>query len=424
MRMILRRFTLFVSAFVVGITLIASPEIIAAPEPDENAAIYDHVYYDETVYGFPENCDASTPVGTGVGATTKVPVNFNLGSGAAQRQVNLMKALMADYGFTAAQAAGIIGNFVVESGGADLPPNINEGGAAGPPRFSGGYGWAQWTASRQRTFIDYAVKNGYMSSRSVSATDAANYAYLKYELNTGYKNTVTDLKKQTSPENAAISWERTFERAGVPALGKRSAAARTAYNNYVASGSTGNEGGAEAPNGDNTACDSTGNGDPAIVGNYAFPLLGSKRVVKNPGMFHGGTADRGGHPYIAFDILVNPGVPVVALMSGVVTHLGEDRCPGRLISVYNKEANLVISYLHLNMDEKTHVAKGTTVAAGAKIGLVGSASNGCGTPHLHIDAAKGQTRPGCSRLNCPAANASKFVDIGPQLYQTFQKLPN
>lgn len=424
MRLIMRRLTLFLSAFVLGVTLFASPEVIAAPQTDQDAATYDYVFYDEKIYGFPENCSAGTPVGIGVGATTKVPVNFSLGTGAAQRQVSLIKALMADYGFTAAQAAGVIGNFMVESGGEDIPPNVNQGGHRGPPAFSGGYGWAQWTGSRQRTFIDYAVKNGYMSSSGVSATDAANYAYLKSELNTGYKSTVTDLKKQTSPENAALSWERTFEKAGVPALGRRSADARTAYNNYVASGTTGNEGGAEAPDPTNAACDSTGNGDPAIVGNYAFPLLGTKRVVTNPGMFHNGTADRGGHPYIAFDILANPGTQVVAFMGGVVTHIGTDRCPGRLISVYNKESNLVISYLHMNTDEKTYVAQGTTLTPGAKVGLVGPKANGCGIAHLHIDAAAGQSRPGCSRLNCPVANSSKFRDIGPQLYQTFQKLPN
>ena len=427
---IVQRFVLFLSAFVLGITLIASPEVIAAPEKDQDAAIYDYVYYDEVEYGLPENCSAGVPVGIGPGATTKVPTNFNLGSGASQRQVSLIKSLMTDYGLTAMQAAGVVGNFVIESAntseaGALLPPNINQGDSSpAPPKFSGGYGWAQWTGSRQRTFIDYAVKNGYMASSSAIATDAADYAYLKSELNSGYTSTITDLKKQTSPENAALSWERTFEKAGSPKLDQRSTAARTAYNYYVGGGNSGNEGGAEAPDPTGAACNPNGTGEPAIVGNYAFPLLGTKRVVKNPGMFHDNTADRGGHPYIAFDILANPGTQVVALMGGVVTHIGTDRCPGRLISVYNKEANLVISYLHMNTDEKTHVAQGTTVTPGAKIGLVGAASNGCGTPHLHIDAAAGQVRPGCSRLNCPVANSSKFRDIGPQLYQTFQKLPN
>jgi hypothetical protein len=88
------------------------------------------------------------PCGAASGASViggTVDKGFSLGSTDRERRVNLGKALMNDYGLTTAQAAGIVGNFMQESGGANLPPNINEGGTAGPPRFSGGYGWAQWT---------------------------------------------------------------------------------------------------------------------------------------------------------------------------------------------------------------------------------------------------------------------------------------
>lgn len=372
-------------------------------------------------------CDL-TGTGTGVGGGDVItPKGFSLGTEPLKRRVNLVKALMADFGLTAAQASGIVGNFMHESAGTStvaktLPPDVNQGTTTGaPPKFSGGYGWAQWTGSRQRTFIDYAIHLGHMASASVRANDAADYGYLQHELRTGYKSTITQLKTKTTPEDAAVSFEATFERAGVPALTERKAGARQVFTEY-------NGGGSAVPGtpgaGDQSGCAPSGSaaGGATIVGNYAFPLAGTKKTVKNPGMFKNGTADRGGHPYTSYDILANEGTPVVAFLSGRVIRVSKDRCPGRLISVYNKESNLTISYLHLSTSG--HVADKAAIAVGQRIGTVGAASpNGCGTAHLHIDAARGEGRPGCSRLDCPAANASKFVDIGPQLFTTFQKLP-
>lgn len=355
--------------------------------------------------------------GSGGAATGNVPTNFSLGTDPKERRVNLMKALIVDYGLTPAQAAGPVGNFMAESGGAHLPPNVNEGGRAGPPAFRGGYGWAQWTGGRQRTFIDYAVANSYMTSRSVDATDAANYAYLKKELAEGYTVTITDLKKQSDPEQAAVSFERTFEKAGIPRLEARRANARQAFNEYMETASGG--GPSVTPN---AAVCGTQPGGAAIAGDFAFPLIGTKSVVKNPGMFRNNTADLAGHPYTAYDILADPGTPVAAFMSGTVTSISQDRCPGRLISVYNADQDIVVSYLHLAF--QSQVREGDTITQGQRIGVVGGASEGCGTPHLHIDAVKGRVRVGCSRLSCPATNKAKFLDIGPQLYQTFQALPN
>lgn len=420
----------FISRLNRGAVLVLGCLILALQPTLASADFFNEVH----IYWYDPNSAVSTcgavPI-TGAGGSGDVsstPTNFNLGAinNAPLRQKNLVTALMKDFGLSAPQAAGIVGNFMHESGGKNLPPNINEGGNAGPPRFKGGYGWAQWTGSRQRTFINYAVQHGFMASSSVHATDAANYAYLKHELSTGYTETIRQLRslrpqmdesQASLAARAAVSFEKTFERAGVPALQPRmenAQAALEAYNDAP---------GAIPDSGAAAGCPDTGaaGGGVGISGNYAFPLAGGKKVVKNPGMFRNNTADKGGHPYTAYDILANPGTEVVAFLSGTVTHLGKDRCPGRLISVYNKESNLTISYLHLSFSN--HVKEGDTIAVGQHIGVVGAAANGCGIPHLHIDAAQGNDRPGCSRLNCPSSNASKFVNIGPQLYTTFQKLP-
>jgi hypothetical protein len=381
-----------------------------------------HSIITESPWYNPNDVTCSAP-GSGP-ANLTVGKNFSLGpageENGKQRRTNLIKALMAAFNITAEQGAGVVGNFMAESGGQWLPPDVNEGKGAGPPAFKGGYGWAQWTGGRQVTFIDYVTKpeQGFMASKADHATDAANYAYLLHELTTSQKSTITELKIWSSPEDSAVSFEHTFERAGKPVLEKRKAYARQAFNEYLEGGSGATGGGTTGGAG---SCGATG-GDAGIVGQYAFPLSGSKKVVNNPGMFRDGTASRGGHPYIAFDILANPGVPVVAFLSGTITSVTADKCPGRMFSVYNKESNLTVSYLHMNFGPNDSDMLGKTVTLAQQLGTVGAAPNGCGTPHLHIDAAVGMNRPGCKREDCPAANAAKFRDIGPQLFETFQAL--
>ncbi len=113
---------------------------------------------------------------------------------------------------------------------------------------------------------------------------------------------------------------------------------------------------------------------------------------------------------------------MVAFMSGTVTTVTTDKCPGRMISIYNQEADLTISYLHMSMSGNAGL--GETVTVGQRVGTVGTTAEGCTVPHLHIDAANGNSRPGCTREDCPAENAAQFVDIGPQLFTTFEALPD
>lgn len=350
-----------------------------------------------------EGCECSASA-TGGGGGGVVDPGFSLGTEPQERRSALMQALITDYGLTPEQAAGPVGNFMAESGGAHLPPDVNEGGAPGPPAFSGGYGWAQWTGGRQTTFIDFAVAEGYMASRTVNATDAANYAYFKKELNEGYQDTITQLKTMTTPEDAAVSFEATFERAGIPRLEARKANARQAFDEFGGGGSSG-------------SCGAAGAG---CVNDFCFPLLTQKSVIENPGMFNNNTTDQGGHPYIAYDILVPPSTEVASSMDGTVVNIGEDRCPGRYISIFNEAINQTFSYMHLDFND--HVADETPVTKGQRIGIVGPAPNGCGTPHLHIDSVDGGVRVGCSRLSCSSANQALFNDIGPQLFETFQLL--
>lgn len=364
------------------------------------------------------NCNT---FGTGPGTNSDVDRGFTLGplSDGKSRRTALMKQLIADYAISPVHAAGIVGNFMHESGGINLPPDINEGGRKGPPAFSGGYGWAQWTGPRQRTFIDFAVSAGFMASKTVNATDAANYGYLKKELATGYKTTIPQLKRETTTDGATRSFEATFESAGTPNLPSRQAKARQALAEFSGNGGNSNEGGTGGTGSAGGACS---NGPVSIIGGNAFPLKTTKRGIPNRSIFSNGTTNRGGHPYTAYDIYAAPGTEVVGFIGGEVRHIGSDKCGGPIVSIYNAESNLTVSYLHLQPG--SHVAQRNIIQTGGRVGTVGEKGYGCGTAHLHIDVAKGTSRPGCKRENCPPQNAAQFVDIGPPLFKTYQALPD
>lgn len=171
-------------------------------------------------------------------------------------------------------------------------------------------------------------------------------------------------------------------------------------------------------------------GQQVGTGDFVFPLDTTKADMEsqNGGQFKDGKMSEGGHPYAAHDIMATPGTPVLASIGGTVTRFGEDKCPGRLVEVYNQENDVVVSYLHLSFDGLT-VTEGQTVNAGDQIGVVGSASNGCGSAHLHIDAATGQKRPPCKRESCSSENQALYrqgsdkIQLATKLYETYEKLP-
>lgn len=421
----LKRWLLLASAVLLVASTAPAGTVLAQAAEDEvvdegSPVIIEEYYRENNINFFGRDiggCGAGGAAGGATEANINVDKDFSLGTDPKERRVNLAKALMKDYGLSPAQAAGIVGNFVQEAG-EDLPPDINQGGHRGPPGSGAGYGWAQWTGPRRESFVGWSVANGYVPSASVPFTDAANYAYLKHELNTGYKDTITEIKATTTPGDAAFSFHKTFEKSADSRsqIGEREAAANQVLQEMgggAGGGATGGAGGGSCP----------GQGEAAIAGDFAFPLETTRADMdsQNPGLFANGTTGEGGHPYTAYDILASPGTPVLASLGGTVTMITQDRCPGRMVSIHSPDKDMTISYLHMNMNAE--VAEGDTIEAGQRIGEVGPPGAGCGTAHLHIDAAQGDSRPGCSRLNCPSSNASKFIDIGPDLFKSYEQLP-
>ncbi|HRK40564.1 MAG TPA: phage tail tip lysozyme [Candidatus Saccharibacteria bacterium] len=366
---------------------------------------------DEEDEGDSEACSADS------GAIGSISKDFSLGSDPKERRVNLIKALMDEYGLTAEQASGPVGNFIEESGGDHLPPDFNQNDKVGAPPNGSllGYGWAQWSGGRKTNFVSFLRNNDYLDDRG-HGTDAGNFAYLKKELTSTYKSTITELKKKTKPEDAALSFHTTFERSSdsMSQIQERATSARQAFNEYKSSG--GATGG-----GSSDSCGATVSS--VNFGQVAFPLKGSKKVVNNPGIFSGGTTQIAGHPYTAYDIMSDGGTPIRAFISGRVSYFFNDTCGGDSVTIWNEELKIGISYMHMNhggVEPKMN----QRVRVGEVIGSVGRWNGGCGGDHLHIDASTDKIRQPCSRDGCSDEVKSHFRSMGKELFETYQTLPD
>ncbi|QPF91200.1 phage tail tip lysozyme [Bradyrhizobium commune] len=114
----------------------------------------------------------------------------------------IMQKLIADFNLKDFQAAGIMGNIGEECDG------FREMQEKKPIKAPGGLGWAQWTGSRRTLFEAFCTEGG-LSPLS----DAANYGFLKRELQTTQSASLTAVQKTASISKAVRSFEASFERA-------------------------------------------------------------------------------------------------------------------------------------------------------------------------------------------------------------------
>lgn len=169
------------------------------------------------------NAPATTPPFVAVArpatpATAGEPANIG---------AQLKRDLMATFGLTGIQAAGVVGNLDHESAGfkslQEIKPLI-----AGS---RGGYGYAQWTGPRRRAFEAWVQARG-LDARSY----AANWGFLKHELtNTEERRVLPRLRKARTVEDAARIFSGSSERGnsfdgflrpGIPHMASRIARAK------------------------------------------------------------------------------------------------------------------------------------------------------------------------------------------------------
>lgn len=95
----------------------------------------------------------------------------------------------------------------------------------------GGYGWAQWTGPRRRSYEAYCTRN-----RLDPASDEANYAWLFLELKGSEARALPSTLAADNVDDKVVAFERGFLRAGVKHYPSRQQWARIARQEWERSG--------------------------------------------------------------------------------------------------------------------------------------------------------------------------------------------
>lgn len=126
---------------------------------------------------------------------------------------------LAENGYSPAQAAGLVGNFMAEST-YQLDPTIENG--------IGAYGIAQWLGGRLTAMRSWVRAQG-MDPASLEG----QLKFVVHELNTTENAAKTDLLTQKTPDDAAESVFAKYERPGDDSLPARQNNARLVYSKYA-----------------------------------------------------------------------------------------------------------------------------------------------------------------------------------------------
>jgi hypothetical protein len=143
-------------------------------------------------------------MGGGNGSPTEMPGSGG-GVGDTTNAGKVFNAFIAE-GFTANQAAGVVGNLMQESGGGtkNLDPTAHN------EVRNGHYGIAQWDKIDRWPAVSAYIRSIGKDPNSIDGQIAG----LIWELKAKEKKAYAALKKATSAEQSAIVWLKEFERSG------------------------------------------------------------------------------------------------------------------------------------------------------------------------------------------------------------------
>ncbi|MGO1972010.1 MAG: phage tail tip lysozyme [Propionibacteriaceae bacterium] len=127
----------------------------------------------------------------------------------------------AKKGLSAAQSAGLVGNFIVESGEDPINPAAKQHGG-GPGR-----GIAQWEGGRRTDLYNYAKSRGLAWSNLGLQLD-----FVWKELTGKESNALSKLKATNTPKTAAVAVRKYYERPSAHADAARISAANLVYERY------------------------------------------------------------------------------------------------------------------------------------------------------------------------------------------------
>jgi murein DD-endopeptidase MepM/ murein hydrolase activator NlpD len=296
-------------------------------------------------------------------------------------------------GLSKEQAAGIVGNFSVESG---FNPFAQEIGKTPP---YGGYGIAQWTGTgqpgdpagaRRINMIKAMEKEGIkvnLSDQTISKTsgnDKVLLAQLEYMWKEATdRGNIEQIKQETTVKGAVISWLANFEIAGIPHTTDREQAGQDAIAKYgsIAKGAL------FAPPTEESSCATDETGE--VVGEYSLPL--PHRIYNQQ---KGDFSKPHHNEDPASDIPVPVGTPVFSMTNGTVIQAPTSGECGTGI-IIESDSGAEYTYCHgTNGGSLPGTKQGDRVKAGQRIMSSGNTGSSTG-PHLHL-----QIRVGNS-LRCP-----------------------
>lgn len=135
----------------------------------------------------------------------------------------VLRFLIEHGGYTPAQSAGVVGNFMVESTSPVNPAQHQFGG--GPGR-----GIAQWEVGGRFTGLLQLANQMGRPWEDLEVQEA----YVLQELHTTHQAADRALRATNDPRAAAVAFEQTYEVAGSPALGVRADDAQEVYGAWLA----------------------------------------------------------------------------------------------------------------------------------------------------------------------------------------------
>jgi murein DD-endopeptidase MepM/ murein hydrolase activator NlpD len=308
-------------------------------------------------------------------------------------------------GLSREQAAGFVGNLMIESGD-DIDPTI----VSASGTYHGIVQWGDSAASGRRwqKLLEWADAN---SKDPMTRITQLEFSWV--ELTTDYPRTYEKLKQETTAAGAAKLILDEYEGARGQKEAERIEKAEFVLRTAPAA----------VGSGSSPTCNATGEGGVAVVDGFAFPLRTTKTVVRAgiDGLIWCSTSQTNcHHNYNAADIGVPVGTAVVAAKEGniVMARNSASQC-GSSVVILGSD-NHVYYYTHM-LNGSVGVQAGQSVAAGAELGQVGDKA--CGTPpHLHFDMQPppARNRPSCSGAGCRSVN---FLEVQPALTKSFEALP-
>lgn len=318
-------------------------------------------------------------------------------------------------GLSPEQAAGVVGNIDVESGGD--PENIqNPGGRTkNPASITAGWGLIQWTPG----------------SKIIGLLSQANITTPVHELATqlelvwwhmgnisptGHKNMLEGYKKINDIGQATTYFHDTVEGSADTTMTTRIERAKEALKRYGA-------GGGDSSSNSTGGCDS-GEGGVASANGFTFPLKTTQKALKtnaNGKWCHGSQANCH-HDYNAADLMIPTGTVVIAAKTGTVVSVNSGNQHPNNVTIKSQDGEGINYYTHMGANT-VKLRTGQKVQAGDELGRVGTSQDAMGTPpHLHFDILPPRYpyRPGCSGAAC---RDLPFLNVQPALIETFKKLP-